>query len=131
MKNAGLEFSGVLVKEDFLFSLGTINFEIITLSLFGFVFIMSSTMPIWTTYIPHHLAPRNSLWLFSIKFSKIWTPVISSFAFHHVHHNHPKVPTALLPKVSKEEDEIFDQLYINHILQFQLFPSLHSYREIF
>ncbi len=72
-------------------------------------FIMSCTMPIWATYIPHHLAPRNRLRLFSIKFSKVWTPVISSFAFHHVHHNHPKVPTVLLPKVAKEEGEVFDE----------------------
>jgi fatty acid desaturase len=72
-------------------------------------FVMSCTMPIWATYIPHHLAPKNAIRLVSIKFSKIWTPVISSFAFHHVHHNHPKVPTALLPKVAKAEGEMFSE----------------------
>jgi fatty acid desaturase len=66
-------------------------------------FIMSATMPIWATYIPHHLAPKNPLRLLSIKYSGLWTPVISSFAFHHVHHDHPKVPTALLPKIAKEK----------------------------
>lgn len=71
-------------------------------------FIMSSTMPIWATYIPHHLAPKNRLRLLSIKFSKVWTPVISSFAFHHLHHAHPKVPTALLPKIAKEEGDFVE-----------------------
>lgn len=66
-------------------------------------FVMSSLMPIWATYIPHHLAPSNPLRLISIKLVRFWTPVISSFAFHHVHHDHPKVPTALLPEVAKKE----------------------------
>jgi fatty acid desaturase len=75
----------------------------------GMAIIMSSAMPIWATYIPHHLAPHNPIRLISLKFVRIWTPVISSFAFHHVHHNHPKVPTALLPFVALQENEIFSE----------------------
>jgi fatty acid desaturase len=69
----------------------------------GAAFVMSSTMPIWATYIPHHLAPANPLRLVSMRLVRFWTPVITSFAFHHLHHDHPKVPTALLPEVAKGE----------------------------
>lgn len=71
----------------------------------GVAFVMSSLMPIWATYIPHHLAPSNPLRLISLRLVRFWTPVITSFAFHHVHHDHPRVPTALLPEVAKGEIE--------------------------
>jgi fatty acid desaturase len=71
----------------------------------GVAFVMSSIMPIWATYIPHHLAPDNPLRVVSLKVVRFWTPVITSFAFHHLHHDHPRVPTALLPRVAKAELE--------------------------
>lgn len=83
--------------------------SMIGLLYWSIAFVMSCTLPIWATYIPHHLAPRNPLRLFSLKLTRIWTPVISSFAFHHVHHNHPKVPTVLLPLVAHEEDAVFEE----------------------
>lgn len=83
--------------------------SVIGLLYWSIAFVMSCTLPIWATYIPHHLAPRNPLRLISLKLTRVWTPVISSFAFHHVHHNHPKVPTVLLPVVAHEEDEVFEE----------------------
>jgi fatty acid desaturase len=64
----------------------------------------SATMPLWAAYIPHKLAPRHPAILAASLFARVWTPVISSFAFHHVHHAFPKVPTALLPVAAKEMD---------------------------
>ena len=58
---------------------------------------LSATMPIWAAYLPHRLAPKNPAILVASRLARFWTPVVSSFAFHHVHHAFPKVPTALLP----------------------------------
>lgn len=71
-------------------------------------FVMSATMPLWATYIPHHLASSNPLRLAVLSRVRIWTPVLSSFAFHHLHHQYPKVPTALLPKAARELPEMED-----------------------
>ncbi|MEO5643019.1 MAG: fatty acid desaturase [Bacteroidia bacterium] len=68
-------------------------------------FVLSSLMPFWASYIPHHLASRSPARLAAVKLARIWTPVISSFAFHHLHHLYPKVPTVLLPKAAKELPE--------------------------
>ncbi|MDB4930626.1 MAG: hypothetical protein JWM10_3110 [Myxococcaceae bacterium] len=61
----------------------------------------SATMPLWAAYVPHHLAPRNPARLAAARLARFWTPVVSSFAFHHVHHAHPKVPTALLAEAAR------------------------------
>ncbi|MCC2546865.1 fatty acid desaturase [Hymenobacter sp. BT175] len=67
----------------------------------GVAFFMSATMPIWASYIPHHLAPENPAAHAAAAVAQFWTPVVSSFAFHHVHHHFPRVPTALLPQAAK------------------------------
>lgn len=71
----------------------------------GVAFVLSCLMPLWASYIPHHLASRNPARLAGAKLSRFWTPVISSFAFHHLHHTYPKIPTALLSKAAKELPE--------------------------
>lgn len=63
--------------------------------------VLSATIPVWAAYIPHRLAPENPVVRFSGRIAQIWTPVISSFAFHHLHHAFPRVPTALLPVLSQ------------------------------
>ena len=68
-------------------------------------FVMSSLMPLWASYIPHKMASRNPARLVGVKMARMWTPVISSFAFHHLHHTYPTVPTALLPKAARELPE--------------------------
>lgn len=68
-------------------------------------FLLSSLMPLWASYIPHKLAPRNAARLMGVKMAKVWTPIISSFAYHHFHHTYPKVPTALLPLAAEELPE--------------------------
>jgi len=57
---------------------------------------LSATIPIWAAYLPHRLAPENPAVRSAGRIAQIWTPVISSFAYHHLHHAQPKVPTALL-----------------------------------
>lgn len=79
--------------------------SVIPLVYWGGVFVMSCLMPLWASYIPHHLAARSRTRLLAVKLAKLWTPIISSFAFHHFHHVYPKVPTALLPKAAKELPE--------------------------
>jgi fatty acid desaturase len=69
------------------------------------IFVLSASMPVWASYIPHHLASRNPVRLAGARMARIWTPVVSSFAFHHVHHAYPKVPTALLAKAAQELPE--------------------------
>ena len=68
-------------------------------------FVMSCLMPLWASYIPHKMANRNPARMAGVKFARLWTPLISSFAFHHLHHAYPKVPTALLPLAAKELPE--------------------------
>jgi beta-carotene hydroxylase len=65
-------------------------------------FVMSATLPIWAAYVPHHLAATNPAARAASATAQIWTPVVSSFAFHHVHHHYPRVPTALLPRAAAE-----------------------------
>jgi len=76
--------------------------SVIPLVYWGGVFVMSCLMPLWASYIPHKLASKSRTRLAAVKMAMLWTPVISSFAFHHLHHVYPKVPTALLPKAAKE-----------------------------
>lgn len=68
-------------------------------------FALSSLMPLWASYIPHHLAHQNPVRLASVKTAGLWTPIVTSFAFHHLHHTYPQVPTALLPKAARELPE--------------------------
>jgi len=79
--------------------------SVIPLVYWGGVFVMSCLMPLWASYIPHKLASKSRTRLAAVKMAALWTPVISSFAFHHLHHVYPKVPTALLPKAAKELPE--------------------------
>ncbi len=78
---------------------------IIPLVYWAVAFVLSCLMPLWASYIPHKLASRSPARLAAVKMAMLWTPVISSFAFHHLHHVYPKVPTALLPKAAKELPE--------------------------
>ena len=64
---------------------------------------LSATIPLWAAYLPHRLAPEHPAVKTAGKFAQIWTPVVSSFAYHHLHHAFPKVPTALLPELSKTD----------------------------
>jgi fatty acid desaturase len=68
-------------------------------------FVLSSLMPLWASYIPHRMASKNPARLASVKAARVWTPIISSFAFHHLHHTYPTVPTALLPQAARELPE--------------------------
>jgi len=58
---------------------------------------ISATMPLWAAYIPHRVAEANPAVRAAARLARFFTPVLSSFAYHHVHHRFPKVPTALLP----------------------------------
>lgn len=62
---------------------------------------LSATMPLWAAYLPHRLAPKHPAVRTAGRVAQIWTPVISSFAYHHLHHAFPKVPTALLAVAAK------------------------------
>jgi fatty acid desaturase len=62
---------------------------------------LSATIPVWAAYLPHRLAPEHPAIRSAGRIAQIWTPVISSFAFHHLHHAFPKVPTALLPVMAR------------------------------
>jgi fatty acid desaturase len=93
-----------------LLLIGFVLLYVFTGSILGLVywavaFVFSSLMPLWASYIPHRMASRNPARLAGVKLAKFWTPVISSFAFHHLHHTYPKVPTALLPKAARELPE--------------------------
>jgi fatty acid desaturase len=68
----------------------------------GVAFVMSATMPIWASYIPHRMASRHPAARTAAALAQVWTPVVSSFAFHHVHHHYPRVPTALLYRAAAE-----------------------------
>jgi len=65
---------------------------------------VSATMPLWAAYIPHRLASRSPPVRAAAKLARVWTPVVNSFAYHHVHHAHPKVPTALLPYIARASE---------------------------
>lgn len=62
---------------------------------------LSATIPIWAAYLPHRLAPEHPAVRSAGRIAQIWTPVISSFAYHHLHHAQPKIPTALLSVAAK------------------------------
>ena len=62
---------------------------------------LSATIPIWAAYLPHRLAPEHPAVRSAGRFAQIWTPVVSSFAYHHLHHAQPKIPTALLPVAAR------------------------------
>ncbi len=79
--------------------------SVIGLVYWGVAFILSALMPLWASYIPHKMASRNPARLAGTKAARFWTPVLSSFAYHHLHHTYPKVPTALLPKAARELPE--------------------------
>lgn len=64
---------------------------------------ISSLMPIWAAYLPHRLASRHPAVRAAGRIAQAWTPIVTSFAFHHAHHRRPKVPTALLPALSRTE----------------------------
>ncbi|TGE10196.1 fatty acid desaturase family protein [Hymenobacter fodinae] len=76
--------------------------SLVGLVYWGVAFLMSATMPIWASYIPHHVASRYPAARVAAAMAQIWTPVVSSFAFHHVHHHYPRVPTALLHRAAAE-----------------------------
>lgn len=65
---------------------------------------LSATIPLWAAYLPHRLAPEHPAVRSAGRIAQIWTPVISSFAYHHLHHAFPKVPTALLAVMAKNEE---------------------------
>ena len=77
-------------------------------------FVLSALMPLWASYIPHKLAARHPARMAGVRMARIWTPIISSFAFHHLHHTFPKVPTALLPEVAKLHPELDDEDHDHH-----------------
>jgi fatty acid desaturase len=58
-------------------------------------------MPIWAAYLPHRLAAIHPAVRAAGRLAQVWTPIVTSFAFHHLHHRYPKVPTALLPLLSR------------------------------
>lgn len=62
---------------------------------------LSATLPVWAAYVPHRLAPEHPAVRSAGRLAQIWTPVVSSFAYHHLHHAFPRVPTALLPLMAK------------------------------
>jgi len=62
---------------------------------------ISSLMPIWAAYLPHRLAAHHPALRAAGLLAQTWTPIVTSFAFHHPHHRHPKVPTALLPQLAR------------------------------
>lgn len=63
---------------------------------------MSATMPIWASYVPHHVSSRNPVGRAAAAVAQAWTPITASFAFHHLHHHYPRVPTALLYRAAAE-----------------------------
>jgi fatty acid desaturase len=79
--------------------------SIVGLVYWGVAFILSALMPLWASYIPHKMASRNPARMAGARAARFWTPVLSSFSFHHLHHTYPKVPTALLPRAAKELPE--------------------------
>ncbi|MBO2032287.1 fatty acid desaturase [Siccationidurans ginsengisoli] len=70
--------------------------SMVGLAYWGVAFGMSATMPIWASYVPHHVSSRNPVGRAAAAVAQAWTPITASFAFHHLHHHYPRVPTALL-----------------------------------
>ena len=98
---------------------GFIALYIITGSLAGLVywgvaFVLSCLMPLWASYIPHRMASRHPARIVSVRMARFWTPILSSFAFHHLHHTYPKVPTALLPDAAKLYPETEEEEHHHH-----------------
>ena len=75
--------------------------------------LLSATIPVWAAYLPHRLAPEHPAVKSAGRVAQIWTPVVSSFAYHHLHHAFPKVPTALLPALAKREAGTTYERYIH------------------
>jgi fatty acid desaturase len=75
---------------------------------------LSATIPIWAAYLPHRLAPEHPAVRSAGRIAQIWTPVISSFAYHHLHHAQPKIPTALLSVAAKRTHS---SEYIAHVYE--------------
>jgi fatty acid desaturase len=69
---------------------------------------ISGLMPIWAAYLPHHLASRHPAVRAAGRLAQAWTPIVTSFAFHHPHHHHPRVPTALLPELARRHGTPLD-----------------------
>jgi fatty acid desaturase len=72
----------------------------------GSVAFVSATLPIWASYIPHRISAKNPALQISAHTAQIWTPVITSFAYHQLHHKYPKVPTALLPGIANNLETV-------------------------
>lgn len=77
-------------------------------------FLLSCLMPLWASYIPHRMAAKHPVRTATVKMARIWTPIISSFAFHHLHHTFPKVPTALLPDAARLHPEVEEEDHDHH-----------------
>jgi fatty acid desaturase len=75
---------------------------------------LSATLPIWAAYLPHRLAPENAAVKSAGRVAQLWTPVVSSFAYHHLHHAFPKVPTALLPALARREAGATFKAHVHH-----------------
>jgi beta-carotene hydroxylase len=76
--------------------------------------LLSATIPIWAAYLPHRLAPENPVIRSAGRIAQIWTPVLSSFAYHHLHHAFPKVPTVLLPMMAKTPEAAVYKAHVHH-----------------
>ena len=76
--------------------------SVVGLVYWGVAFMMSATMPIWASYVPHHVSARNPVGRAAAAVAQAWTPITASFAFHHLHHHYPRVPTALLYRAAAE-----------------------------
>jgi fatty acid desaturase len=76
--------------------------SVVGLVYWGVAFGMSATMPIWASYVPHHVSSRNPVGRAAAAVAQAWTPITASFAFHHLHHHYPRVPTALLYRAAAE-----------------------------
>jgi fatty acid desaturase len=76
--------------------------SLVGLVYWGVAFVMSATMPIWASYVPHHVSSRNPVARTAAALAQVWTPITASFAFHHLHHHYPRVPTALLYRAAVE-----------------------------
>jgi fatty acid desaturase len=63
---------------------------------------LSATLALWAAYLPHVLSSRHPVVRGASRASRWWTPVLSSFAFHHLHHRYPRVPTGLLSTLARE-----------------------------
>jgi fatty acid desaturase len=84
---------------------GTVGLYVRTGSAAGLVYwavaaAVSSLMPVWAAYLPHRLASEHPVVRAGARLAQVWTPILTSFSFHHVHHRFPRVPTALLPAVA-------------------------------